>query len=94
MIKEFKLLRGIAEENPYIRLNWVDVEFDGYQFRIQTHHSSHVIGAKLRDLNRFYMRMWNDHMNRDRLLELLRERFADAVNVINRDELVRNGGYV
>lgn len=93
-MKPFKLLRGITEENSYIRLNWVDVEFDGYQFRIQTHHSSHVIGAKLRDLNRFYMRMWDDHMNRDRLLELLRERFDNAVNVIERDELVRNGGYI
>ena len=87
----FKLLRGISEENPYIRLNWVDVEFDGYRFRIQTHHSSHVIGAGLRDLNRFYMRMWDDGMNRDRILELLRERFADAINVIDHDELVRNG---
>jgi hypothetical protein len=27
-------------------------------------------------------------------LELLRERFADAVNVIDHDELVRNGGYI
>ena len=93
-MREFKLLRGIKEENPYIRLNWVDVEFDGYRFRIQTHHSSHIIGAQLRDLNRFYMRMWDVHMNRDRLLELLRERFADAVNVIDHDELVRNGGYI
>jgi hypothetical protein len=94
MIKTFKFLREIKEENRYIRLNWVDIEFDGYQFRIHTNDSSHVIGAKLRDLNRFYSSMWDDHMNRDRLLELLRERFADAVNVIDHDELVRNGGYI
>lgn len=93
-MKPFKFFREIKEESPYIRLNWVGVVIDGYQFRIQTHHSSHTIGTKLRDLDRFYMRMWDDHMNRDRLLELLRERFADAVNVINRDELVRNGGYI
>jgi hypothetical protein len=93
-MKSFKFFREIKEENPYVRLNWVDIEFDGYGFRIQTHNSSHVIGAKLRDLNRFYMRMWDDDMNRDRLLELLRERFDNAVNVIGRDELVRNGGYI
>jgi hypothetical protein len=93
-MREFKFFKGITEGNPYIRLNWVGIEFDGYQFRIQTHHSSHVIGAKLRELNRFYMRMWNDGMNRDRILELLRERFADAINVIDHDELVRNGGYI
>jgi hypothetical protein len=91
---DFKFFRGITEENPYVRLDWVDIEFDGYRFRIQTHFPSHIIGAKLRNLNRFYMRMWNDHMNRDRILELLRERFTNAVNVIDRDELVRNGGYI
>jgi hypothetical protein len=93
-MREFKFFKGITEGNPYIRLSWVGIEFDGYRFRIQTHHSSHVIGAKLRELNRFYMRMWNDGMNRDRILELLRERFADAINVIDHDELVRNGGYI
>lgn len=92
-MREFKFFKGITLD-PYVRLNWVDIEFDGYRFRIQTHHSSHIIGAQLRNLNRFYMRMGNDDMNRDRILELLRERFANAVNVIDRDELVRNGGYI
>jgi len=27
MIRPFKFFREIKEENPYIRLNWVDVEF-------------------------------------------------------------------
>lgn len=90
---QFKFLQG-TQHNPYIGLRWVDIEIDGYMFRIQTHHSSYQIRSRLHCVNRGYMRMWDDHMNRDRLLELLRERFADAVNVINRDELVRNGGYI
>lgn len=81
----FKLLRGIKEEISYVRLNLLEIEFDGYRFRIQTYDSSHTIGVKLRDLNRFYMRMWNDDMNRDRILELLRERFDHAINVIDHD---------
>ena len=93
-MKTFKFFSEINDENPSNRLNWVGIEIDGYMFRIQTHHSSYQIRSRLHCVNRGYMRMWDDHMNRDRLLELLRERFADAVNVINRDELVRNGGYI
>jgi hypothetical protein len=93
-MRTFKFFREINDENPSNRLNWVDIEIDGYTFRIQTHHSSYQIRSRLHCVNRGYMRMWDDHMNRDRLLELLRERFADAVNVIGRDELIRNGGYI
>jgi hypothetical protein len=93
-MRPFKFFREIEEENPYIGLRWVDIEIDGYMFRIQTHHSSYQIRSRLNCVNRGYMRMWDDHMNRDRLLELLRERFDNAVNVIGHDELVRNGGYI
>ena len=92
-MKKFKFFKGIPE-NPYIQLIWTDVEIDGYRFRIQTHHLSHTIGALIRDLNRCYMRMWNDDMNRDRLLGLLRMRVNDAVNVIDHEELARNNGYI
>ena len=90
-MKEFKLLRGIIKENPITGLRWVDIEFDSYKFRIQTHHSSYLINLQMQFVNRAYLRMWDDGMNRDRILELLKERFADAINVISHDELVRNG---
>ena len=67
----------------YIRLRWWNIEIDGYRFRIQSHHDIQTIASLVRDINRFYMRVWDDDINRDRILELLKERFADAVNVLS-----------
>ena len=87
MIK-FKFLQG-TPHNPYIRLRWWNIEIDGYRFRIQSHHDIQTVASLVRDLNRFYMRVWSDDINRDRLLELLKERFADAVNVLLTEEIRR-----
>lgn len=91
-MKTFKFFRG-TPPNPYeaLTLRWVGIEVDGYKFRIQTHHSPYQINRQMQHIYGGYMRMWDDGMNRDRLLELLRGRFADAINVIDHDELVRNG---
>ena len=75
----------------YERCRWLNIEIDSYQFRIYTHLSPYQINLEMSYINRSYMRMWDDDMNRTRLLELLRSRFHHAINVISHDEMVRNG---
>jgi hypothetical protein len=95
-MKSFKFLKGTLNDThiDYRLVSWYDITLDRYQFRIQTHLSRPEIAGELQDINRHYMRMWDDDMNRTRLLSLLHTKFQSAVNVINRDELLRNGGYI
>ena len=41
-----------------------------------------------------HVRMWDDDMNRDRLLALLNTRFSSAANVLTPEEIRRNNGYI
>jgi len=96
-MKTFKFLTGITPHQYGIGI-WRGISIDGYKFRIYTDLSAQDVMVVLRQVSNEYcnryIRMRDDHMNRDRLLELLQERFNNAVNVIDRDELVRNGGYI
>ena len=78
-MKSFKFFQ---KENyyDYIRKRWVGVEVDGYKFRLYTHLSPYQINVELGHVYRSYMRMWDDDMNKERILELLKSRFRMAVN--------------
>ena len=93
-MKSFKFLQHTSDRCG--RLAWRGISIDGYKFSIHTDLSDTDIMVILRRISYEYqyVRMWDDHANRDRLLEFLQERFDNAVNVIDRDELIRNNGYI
>ena len=82
-MKTFKFLTGTLNNR------WMGIVMDRYKFRIQTHLSTAEVAVELRNLMNAYMRMWDDDMNRDRLLELLHTKFQNAVNVLDRNEIIR-----
>ncbi len=96
-MKKFKFLTDTTPHR-YGTFIWRGISLDGYRFRIHTDLSQQDVMMVLRQVSNEYcnryIRMLDDHMNRDRLLELLNSRFESAVNVIDREELVRNGGYI
>lgn len=86
-MKDFKFLQGGLDGNyfDYIRLRWVRIEIDGYFFEIYTYLSLPGIRDVLADVYVYYIRAWEDNINKQRLYRLLQTKFT-RVNVILKDE--------
>lgn len=86
-MEPFKFFNG---KIVYSGMRWVNVNIHRYTFRIFTYQSDIVIYNELQRINRSFMTMFDDDLNRSRLLELLHERFTDVVNVLEHEEIIRN----
>ena len=80
-MNNFKFLRT---PHQYGRFIWRRISIDGYSFNIHTDLSATDIMVILREVGNEYQysRMWDDDMNRQRLLDLLHERFDNATNFL------------
>ena len=90
-IKRMRTFKFLQHTSDHGGLAWRVISIDGYKFSIHTDLSDTDIMVILRRISYEYqyVRMWDDDMNIERLLDLLLERFLMAERFVLTEEIRR-----